>query len=371
MSFGARARIQLEALDHNFAVLRKAAGAAKITAVVKANAFGHGILPISRRLAEADSLAVARLTEVALLRQNGITKPIVLMSGVVTTQELQKAIELECEIVVHDRRQLELLESHARARVIAWLKVDTGMRRLGILPADAPGYIARLRSCAAVGEVRLMTHLANADRPQDPKTATQLSCFEPVLAAFDGAVSIANSAALLGCTELLDKVYSSHPDFWVRPGIALYGISPFAGKTGRDLGLKAVMEFESRLVAVKPVAKGQSVGYGGTWTAGRDTVIGIVSAGYGDGYSRFLPSGTPVLVSGRRVELAGTISMDLLAVDLGPGALDRVGDPVLLWGSDLPVEEIAAAAGTIAYQLVCGVTHREPGITVAEGSARA
>jgi alanine racemase len=240
------------------------------------------------------------------------------------------------------------------------------MHRLGITPADAPEFIDCLRSCAAVGEVRLMTHLANADRPDHPRNTEQMRCFAKLLAGFEGAVSIANSAALLGGARLPGWITVERPNLWVRPGIALYGISPFVGQTGRELGLEPVMEFESRLVAVKPVAQGQTVGYGDTWAAARDTMIGIVSAGYGDGYSRFLPSGTPVLVSGRRVAVAGTISMDMFAVDLGPDAADRVGAPVLLWGRDLAVEEVAAAAGTIAYQLVGGITYREPGTTDSE-----
>jgi alanine racemase len=262
-------------------------------------------------------------------------------------------------------RQLELLESHGPARVIAWLKIETGMHRLGIAPGDFLDYLDRLGACASVSEIRLMTHLANADRIDDPKTAEQVGLFNSILGGFDGAISIANSAALLASSELPGPISKGHTNIWVRPGIAIYGISPFPGKTGTELGLRPVMKFESRLIAVKPVAEGEAVGYGGSWQAAGDTVIGIVSAGYGDGYSRFLPSGTPVLVAGRRVQLAGTVSMDMLAVDLGPGACDKVGDPVILWGDGLPVEEVAAAAGTIAYQLVCGITYREPGVTVA------
>jgi alanine racemase len=365
VSFGARAVVRLDALDHNFAVLKKAAGSARICAVVKANAFGHGILPVSRRLRGADSLAVARLNEASVLRQDGIEKPIVLLSGVMTREELAEAIALDCEIVVHDLRQLELLESHGPALVIAWLKIDTGMHRLGIAPGEYLEYLDRLSACTSVSEIRLMTHLANADRVADPKTATQIRIFNSILAGFDGAISIANSAALLGLCELPGLIASVRTNLWVRPGIAIYGISPFPGQTGIELGLRPVMEFESRLIAVKQVAEGEGVGYGGTWQSARDTMIGIVSAGYGDGYSRFLPSGTPVLVAGRRAQLAGTVSMDMLAVDLGPGACNKVGDPVILWGDGLPVEEVAAAAGTIAYQLVCGITYREPGITVA------
>ena len=168
MSFSARARIRLEALDHNFAVLKKAAGTARITSVVKANAFGHGILAVARRLSRADSFAVARLYEARLLRNDGITRPIELLSGVMTAEELREAVALGCEIVVHDRRQLELLQSYGRGKVIAWLKVDSGMHRLGIRPTDAPAFLDDLRSCRAVAEVRLMTHLASADRAADP-----------------------------------------------------------------------------------------------------------------------------------------------------------------------------------------------------------
>ncbi|MEQ9534843.1 alanine racemase, partial [Marinobacter salarius] len=264
--------------------------------------------------------------------------------------------------------QLELLEAHGPARVVAWLKIDTGMHRLGIAPSECQEYLDRLGACVSVKEVRLMTHLANADRNADPKTAAQASLFRSALAGFEGAISFANSAALLGTDEVLDSISAESSNVWVRPGIAIYGISPFPGRTGTDLGLRAVMEFQSRLVAVKPVSVGETVGYGGTWRANSDTVIGIVSAGYGDGYSRFLPSGTPVLVAGRRVPLVGIVSMDLLAVDLGAGAGDKVGDRVILWGDGLPVEEVAAAAGTIAYQLVSGVTYREPGVAVSGDS---
>jgi alanine racemase len=299
-----------------------------------------------------------------MLRQSGIEKPILLLSGVTSRQELDEALRLHCQCVIHDRRQLDLLESCGPSRIVVWLKVDTGMHRLGIDVADAPEFIERLRGCRAVAEVRLMTHLANADQAGDSKTLDQIQRFLQVVAGFDGAISIANSAAMLGWSEVLAKTIGERPNLWVRPGVSLYGISPFPGQCGADLGLQAVMEFESRLIAVKPVLKGGPVGYGGIWKAGRDTTIGIVSAGYGDGYPRTLPSGTPVLVSGRRVQLAGIVSMDLLAVDLGPDAADQVGDPVILWGSDLPAEEVAASAGSIAYQLICGISYREPGLIV-------
>jgi alanine racemase len=258
-----------------------------------------------------------------------------------------------------------MLESIGPASATVWLKVDTGMHRLGVAMSEADSYLKRLRASAAVDDVRLMTHLANADDTADPTTAEQIRRFATIAADFDGDISISNSAALLGPAEQYQMAIRDNPRVWVRPGIALYGISPFRNQTAAALGLEPVMQFESRLIAVKRIGKGDPVGYGGTWIADRDTTIGIVSAGYGDGYSRFLPSGTPILVGGRRVSLAGTISMDMLAVDLGPDAEDCPGDTVILWGDGLPAEEVAACAGTIAYQLICGITHREPGEVMA------
>jgi alanine racemase len=359
VSFGARIRIRLGALQHNFSLLKDAAGGARICSVIKANAFGHGLLTVARGLPETDSFAVARLAEARMLRDNGIDKPVVLLAGVTSADDLQVALRLDCELVVHNRLQLELLEASGPGAAIVWLKVDTGMHRLGINPSDAPDYLKRLRVCHAVREVRLMSHLANADNTSDPMTTRQMQCFNKVAEDFIGDVSVANSAAILGWPEACGIASADTSRVWVRPGIALYGISPFPRRHGADLGLRPVMEFESHLISVKPVRKDDPVGYGGTWKAQQDTIIGIVSAGYGDGYPRFLPTGTPVLVNGRRVRLVGTVSMDMLAVDLGPDAADLPGDTVILWGDKLPAEEVAASASTIAYQLICGVTHRE------------
>jgi alanine racemase len=206
-----------------------------------------------------------------------------------------------------------------------------------------------------------MTHLANADNVQDDTTLSQIDQFRTVVDGFDGHISIANSAGILGWEKYLEVFAGQRGNdrLWVRPGLALYGISPFADQCGADLGLRPAMQFTSRLIAVKALGKGEAVGYGGTWQAERDTVLGIVAAGYGDGYSRFIPAGSPVIVNDRRVNIAGLVSMDLTAVDLGPEATDKVGDPVLLWGDELPVEEVARNAGTISYQLVCGISNRE------------
>ncbi len=354
MKFGARAVIKLGALRHNLQVIRERAPGCKVMAIIKANAYGHGMLEAARVLSDADSLAVARLIEAQSLRAAGIDSPIVILEGVFDGEELDVAVSSGFEMVVHCVEQLELLEQFGSAQLTVWLKFDTGMNRLGFAVAEAAGLIDRARACKAIADLRLMSHLANADDRQDPKTAEQVGLFDAVTVDFDGDISIASSPGLFGWPGM------AKTGAWVRPGIALYGISPFDNTTGEDLGLRPVMRLESRLIAVKPIKSGEKVGYGGCWEASEDSVIGIVAAGYADGYSRFLPSGTPVVVNDRRVPLAGRVSMDMIAVDLGPEASDRYGDPVLLWGDGLPVEEIANHAGTIPYQLVCGVLNREP-----------
>ncbi|MBT8423181.1 MAG: alanine racemase, partial [Gammaproteobacteria bacterium] len=265
--------------------------------------------------------------------------------------------------------QLPLLREFAGQGLIVWLKIDTGMHRLGIEVEQAADVLAELQDMPGVAEVRLMTHLAAADELQNPATREQVKQFQRVSQGFPGAISVANSAAIFDSNFAVDDrtVWGHGGDTWIRPGIALYGISPYVERCGAELGLRAAMEFETRLLAVKPLCAGARVGYGGHWVAAEDTVIGIIAAGYGDGYSRYVPSGTPVLVNGRKVPVAGTVSMDLCAVDLGPGATDCPGDSVLLWGSALPVEEVARHAGTIAYQLVTGVMHREEPKIVAAG----
>ena len=360
MSFGARAFIRLGALDHNLAVIRKAAPNAAIMAVVKANAYGHGLSVVASALSGVDSFAVARPAEAGILRQAGVTQPIVLLSGVHDAEELALARDLDCEIVVHCLSQVELLEADAGLQTTVWLKFDTGMNRLGFPIGEARSLIARLQDCAAIRELRLMTHLANADDQDDPKTDRQLASFASVASEFQGDISVANSGGIFGWPQSVRADYVRDTGrTWVRPGIAMYGISPFPDRNGSDLGLRPVMQFESKLIATKCVRRGDRVGYGGTWAAQRDTVLGIVSAGYGDGYTRALQSGTPVHVNGRKLVLAGAISMDMAAIDLGPDAGDRVGDAVVLWGDELPVEEIARQAGMSAYQLVCGVMNRE------------
>jgi alanine racemase len=361
VTFGARALIRLGALQHNLQVIRAATPNARIMAVVKANAYGHGMTTVAGSLGDTDAFAVARLPEAVLLHESGVGKPIVLLAGALTAEELDEALQRGFELVAHCIEQVELLEASRYGGAVVWLKFDTGMNRLGFRPADAAGLMRRLQACPAVGELRLMSHFASADELENPATEKQLEAFRDVVQGFEGAVSIANTPATLGWSQMADAPakLGFSGDHWVRPGIALFGISPFPGQTGADLGLKPVMQFEARLIAAKPLAEGARVGYKGRYRAQRDTTLGIISAGYGDGYTRHFRTGTPVLLNGRRVPLIGNVSMDMIAVDLGPDAEDSVGDIATLWGGGLPVEEVAPWADAIPYELVCGVMHRE------------
>jgi alanine racemase len=361
VTFGARALIRLGALKKNLRVIREATPDARIMAVIKANAYGHGMEAVARRLDGADALAVARLPEALRLHESGVDKPIVLLAGVLTTLELEEALLRGFEIVVHCIEQVELLEAAAGGKTVVWLKVDTGMNRLGFTPGEARDLVERLRSCPAVAELRLMSHLASADELENPVTRNQLALFRTVVEDFDGAVSIANTPGALGWKDIADAraTLGINGDHWIRTGLALFGISPFADRNSEDLGLTPVMQFEARLIAVKPLLEGARVGYCGRYQAQADSMLGIVSAGYGDGYSRHFRTGTPVLLNGRKVPLIGNVSMDMIAVDLGPGASDRVGDIATLWGPGLPVEEVAPWADAIPYELVCGVMNRE------------
>ncbi len=348
----ARATVSTAALRHNLRRARALAPAARVMAVIKANGYGHGLVGTARALREADAFAVARMEEATALREAALDHPIVLLEGVLDAQQLPLASALGLEMVVHSPEQLEMLESVALARPVqAWLKVDTGMNRLGLPPDAVHEALHRLERCAGVlPGVRLMTHLACADERDESVTARQLARFDAAVGALPGERSVANSAGLLWRPD-------AQAD-WVRPGIMLYGVSPFADNTGTDLGLEPAMALLSTVIALRTVRRGERVGYGGVWQAREDSRVAIAAIGYGDGYSRHLGSGTPVLVRGQRAPLAGRISMDMIAVDVTrvPGV--QVGDEVTLWGAGLPVEELARLAGTIPYELLCGVTQR-------------
>jgi alanine racemase len=361
VTFGARALIRLGALKKNLKVIRDAAPGAKVMAVIKANAYGHGMEAVAQTLDDADAFAVARLPEAVQLHEFGIEQPLVLLAGVLTADELSEALARKFEIVVHCLEQIDLLEAVESGSTVVWLKFDTGMNRLGFAPEAAELLIERLRNCPAVAELRLMSHLASADDLDNPITEEQFERFREVVEDFDGAVSVANTPATMGWPQVAEaqETLGFRGDHWVRPGLALFGVSPFEGRTGTDLGLTPVMQFEARLIATKPLPEGARVGYRGRYQAQADSTLGIISAGYGDGYTRHFRTGTPVLINGRQVPLIGNVSMDMIAVDLGDESSDQVGDVATLWGEGLPVEDVAPWASAIPYELVCGIMHRE------------
>lgn len=349
-----RAVIDTSALRSNLAAIRARAPGARVMAVVKANAYGHGLVPTALALADANAFAVARLEEGLALRAAGVTKSIVLLEGVFTNEQLIEAARHGFEIVVHDPLQIELLEAFSGAhRFIVWMKIDTGMNRLGFRPSEFPAAHARVAAITpAPLEIRVLTHLARADDRDEARNREQIDRFNAAVTGLDYATSIANSAGVLSGAGVKAD--------WVRPGLALYGVSPFADRIGIEMGLQPAMSLQSSVIAVRRVPKGETVGYSGTWTASRDSTIAIVAAGYGDGLPRMLPSTTPVLIGNQRVRMAGRVSMDMIAVDVSTLPPVKVGDSVTLWGEGLPVEEIARHAGTIPYELLCGVSQRVP-----------
>jgi alanine racemase len=355
-----RALVDTAALRHNLGTIRAYAPRAKVMAVVKANAYGHGLVSTALALADADSFAVARLEEGMALRAAGVRAPIVLLEGVFSAEQLVEAAHHGFELVVHDPVQIKLLEAHRGAeRFTIWVKIDTGMNRLGFRPEGFPGALARLRALTVPAlELRVMTHLARADERDSSMTAEQIGVFETTLAAAGPvggqrlATSIGNSAGTLGWP-------AAHGD-WVRPGLALYGVSPFGGESAQKFGLKPVMTLETTVLTVRDVKRGETVGYAGAWRAERESTIAILAAGYGDGLPRHLDNGTPVLIGGARYPLVGRVSMDMIAVDVTGGARVATGNKAIVWGPGLPVEEIATHAGTIPYELLCGVSQRVP-----------
>lgn len=348
----AQAAIDLGALRFNLNRAKQAAPGTRVMAVVKADAYGHGIVPVARALVQADALGVACLEEALTLRGAGIRTPIVLLEGALDPQELALAADAHLTLVVHMREQVEMLQRTRLSRPVEiWVKVDTGMHRLGLEPGDVPEVWGRLRGCAQVSRlIGLLTHLACADDLTELLTADQVDLFDKVAGPLRAERSLANSAAILA--------WASTHAHWVRPGIMLYGVSPFPARNGGDEALRPAMTLSARLLAVRRCRRGQGVGYGASWRCPEDMPVGIVSIGYGDGYPRHAPPGTPVLVNGKTAHLIGRVSMDMLHVDLRPTPGARVGDPVVLWGEGLPVEEVARRAGTIPYELLCHVTQR-------------
>ncbi len=363
MSRPTRAEINLGALRHNFDIVKQQASRQRIMAVIKANAYGHGVLPVAQALADADALAVAFIDEALALRSAGVATPLVVLEGVFEAQELDEAAAHDIQLVIHHQQQAQLLLASSLSRpVVVWLKLDTGMHRLGLPPGQFATLYPRLHQHANVAGIRVMSHFACADDPASAMSDAQEACFDKAfrnVADGDVPVSLCNSAALLSRpTSLRD---------WVRPGIMLYGASPFgarAGDTGLAARLRPVMTLNSRLIAVRDVAAGETVGYGAAWSAQRDSRIGVVAIGYGDGYPRAMPHGAPLWCRGRRVPLAGRVSMDMITVDLSDCPDAAIGDEVELWGERIAAGELAELHGSISYEMFCRITARVPRVYI-------
>lgn len=351
-----RARIAPAAILHNYRLAKRQSPQAKAWAVVKANAYGHGQWRAVEALrGEADGFALLECENALALREAGVTQPILLLEGVFSVRDVRAVIEHRLTCVVHCLEQLEMLVRNGQftAPVALYLKLNTGMNRLGFTPETLRKALEILQQLPQV-DVTLMTHFAEADGERG--VTEQLDRFGQMAGDWRGPVSLANSAAILRHPQ-------THGD-WVRPGIMLYGASPFAEQSAAELGLKPTMALESAIIGVQQLAVGDRVGYGGTFTADKPMRIGIVACGYADGYPRHAPSGTPIAVLGQRTKTVGRVSMDMLACDLSDIPEAGIGAPVTLWGEgiagNVPADEVATAAGTIAYELFCALAPRVP-----------
>jgi len=348
------ATIDLAAILHNYAVAKRCAPGRQAFAVVKANAYGHGLQEVVAALAEqADGFAVASLEEAEQVRAVHGEARLLLLEGCFEPAEYPRAAQLDLDLVVQSAEQAEaLLATRLVKPLNIWLKLDSGMHRLGFSAAALHHWHGRLAGAAQVAELNVLSHFACADERGHPLTEQQLEAFLDVLDLDFAQRSLANSAAIL-C------IPAAHMD-WLRPGIMLYGATPCIDLSAKELGLKPAMSLCAQLIGVREVAAGESVGYGAAWVAQRPSRIGTVSCGYADGYPRHAPPGTPVIVRGQRVPLAGRVSMDMLTVDLTDLPEAQLGDEVELWGTQLAVDEVAQGCGTIGYELLTRVTARVP-----------
>lgn len=350
MSRPIQARIDLSALKNNLRVVRRLASG-RIMAVIKANAYGHGLLRCAGALNEAEGFALLDIADAIALREAGFRQNLLLLEGFFAADELPLLAEYGIASVIHSPQQLAMLDAFPRRNALeVWLKINTGMNRLGFTPEQFPAAMEKLKSHPAVREITLMTHFAHADEAEG--VAEQLELFKGLTANHRLPRSLANSAALL-------RYPATHGD-WVRPGIMLYGASPFTDTPAAQLGLQPVMTLASELISVRELKAGERVGYAGLFCADKSMRIGTVACGYADGYPRHAPTGTPILVNGQRTRTLGRVSMDMLAVDLSDIGDAAVGSRVVLWGEGMPVEEVAAAAGTISYELTCALAQRVP-----------
>ncbi len=352
MTRPARVVIDLQALRHNLHAVKRYAPAQKVMAIIKADAYGHGLERIAHQLTGADAFGVACLEEAIRIREAGITHPIILLEGFFSFEELEQLKSLNLQTVIHQHDQVSMIEHLSSEKAIKiWMKIDSGMHRLGFDPSEVQTIHQRLRGAkGCLNEIILMTHFASAQEHDQTSMEEQLNIFASATADLEGERCLANSAAIIEWSR-------SHGD-WIRPGLMLYGVSPFPDRSAEDLGLHPVMSLQSELISIRQARKGDKVGYGGTWVCPEDMLIGVVAMGYGDGYPRHARSGTPMIINGQIASLIGRPSMDMLTVDLRQCADVRVGDKVILWGRELPIEEIALCAETIPYELLCGMRMR-------------
>ena len=348
------ATIHLGALRHNLARLKAIAAPAKVMAVVKADAYGHGLERVARALAaDADMFAVAAIGDGLRLRAAGHHQRIVVLSGPDNASDITEMQRLTLEAAIHHEAQLEWL-AHAtppRGKLRVWLKIDSGMHRLGFAPERVADVHAQLLAMPGIDpDIGLMTHFSESEVADGPETPLQMARFHEATKGLSGPQSLSNSAAVIGWPD-------SRAD-WVRTGGLLYGLSVVDGKTGADFGFRPAMSLSTRLIAINPIKRGERIGYNGTWSCPEDMSVGVAAVGYGDGYPRSALAGTPVLIGEQQVPLIGRVSMDLITLDLRDAPQAKVGDRVTLWGPALPVEHIAAQAGTISYDLTCGMTRR-------------
>ncbi|MEG9490009.1 alanine racemase [Mannheimia indoligenes] len=365
----ATATIDSQALRHNIQLIKSFAPQQKLLAMIKANAYGQGLLPAAATLTDlVDGFGVARLREALEIQETGYTGKIVLVEGFFDREELLKTLSRKFDTVIHNIEQLELLEQvnqeweeeqkkgfwKRKAKIYfpinIWLKIDTGMHRLGVHPEQVDMFVARLQKCALVNSISFVSHFSRADELDCGYTEKQIAVFEQATDKYKTHNrSISASSGILYWKQ-------AHYD-WVRPGIIMHGISPHYSPI-TDLGFKPVMTLSSSLIAVRTHKAGEPVGYGGAWVSPKDTKLGVIAMGYGDGYPRNAPEGTPVLVNGRIVPIVGRVSMDMLTVDLGADSQDKVGDKVIFWGEKLLIEDVAKHIGVISYELITKLTPR-------------
>ena len=351
MGVRAQAYIRSSALKHNLARVRAYAPQSRVMAAIKADGYGHGALQIAAALEDAHALAVATLDEAMQLRWHGEQRDLIILSGLNRLEDFRTAAEHRIQVVIHDQHHLDCLtELDDGYKLSLWIKLDTGMHRLGFPAQQAHDISAYLQARENLTLTGWLTHFACADDLDSALTSEQIDCFAESLLRIEGLRSLANSAAIVSRPD-------SHGD-WVRPGIMLYGGCPILGKSAAEFDLKPVMSLRSELIAMHELPAGAGIGYGQTWQCPEAMPVGVVGIGYGDGYPRHAPNGTPVAVNGQPVPLVGRVSMDMICVDLReqPGA--KVGDPVELWGDYVSADTVAQRVGTISYELFCRLTSR-------------